>query len=798
MRSFECALLRRNSWFRAKVEGSGVWPNGARAVQIRGKVYSDSDETLRVGTPELLRSFGSLHPDQATAMKAVLQNPKTGKLLVSEVPPPILQPEGVLVRVTRSLITLGTERSVIAVSQHEQGVAPKQPTSLMRRILGAEGEQPAWSRYQVVKNLAPAPIPLGYSCSGIVVKLGSEVDELSVGDRVGCYGLHFASHAELNYIPRNLAVKVPDEVSNNAAAFIALGASAMQAVRLAELELGERVVVIGAGLTGQLVAQLARANGANVLITDGSSQRCQLARELGAHAAVDDPKALEQAVARFTNGHGADAVILCDSTPSSELLRVAADCARVKARVVLVGDAGVGIERRPIADKAIKLIVSHGFGAGRLDTDYEIHGRDYPLPLVRWTERRNGEAFLEMLARGTIEIDPLISEHFPIDQAEEAYRSVMGSRRNSSIAVVLDYGPASESEKFAATVRLGNKPVERAKPDQVNLGTIGAGNFAKGVLLPAFDSILGVRMRAFCTSSGSTSKAIAERYGASFCTSDPAEVLLSDEVNTLLITTRHDQHAPLALIALKAGKAVYIHRPLCIRTEELIDFVKLGQKSTPALMVGYGRRFAPLAAHCRDFFRDVTEPLHVSYRINAAALPVESWVHDPTLGGGRILSEVSQFVDMLCFLTDSLPARIHADPINVPSSPKPNRDSLTITIRMQNDSLAVIHFLTNGDSVETSERIEISGGGQNAVLDNFRKLTLHQNGRRKVKKTSRPQKGFREEVEAFVSSVRNGTDMPTPYETLIAVSRTGFLINKSLEQGEAVDYSAPAMPRPIF
>ncbi len=731
-------------------------------------------------------------------MKAVLQNPKTGKLVVDEVPPPALRPEGILVRVRRSVIGLGTERTVTSLSHGGPVSAMKKPVSTIRRVLEGDKDESYWNRYQVVKNLRPAPIPLGYSCSGSVMEVGSQVDEFRVGDRVACYGMNFANHAEVNYVPHNLAVKIPDEISNDSAAFVALGSTAMQGVRLAELELGERVVVMGLGLIGQLAAQLVRACGANVLVTDPDPEKCQLAKKLGAHSVVSNAQELEGAIARFTGGHGADAVILCASTNTSELLRVAAESSRLKGRVVLVGDVGLGIERRPIFEKEIKLLISRSFGPGRYDANYEVHGRDYPLPLVRWTERRNGEAFLDLLARGTVEIDPLIGAHYPIERAEEAYRTVTGNGSPAALSVILDYQPPTSEELMATTVRMSSRRLEHKRADFVQLGTIGAGNFAKSVLIPAFHAQVAVHMRAFCTSSGPTSKAMAERYGASFCTSNAEEVVLSDEINTVLITTRHDQHAPLALAALEAGKSVFVQKPLCIRPEELVKFVKAGRAGDPQLMVGFSRRFAPLAVHCRDFFRDVDSPLHLTYRINAPALPEESWIHDAELGGGRILSEVCHFVDLLCFMSDSLPARVHAEPIAVPGSPNPNRESVCVTVRMQNDSLGVIHFLTTGDSSLSRERLEVFGGGRSATMDNFRTLELHQGARRRVKKLSNYQKGYREQVGAFVTAIRNNTEMPIPYETILAVSRTGFLIHESLDRGESVAYSAPEMPRPIF
>ncbi len=727
-------------------------------------------------------------------MKAVVQNLKTGELEVDEVPPPALQPGGILVAVRRSVISLGTERSVISLANKGPLGKAKQRPDLARKVLDKARQEGFWSTYKVVKNLMASPIPLGYSCAGVVLEVGAEVDEFRVGDRVACYGLSFANHAEVNYIPRNLAVKIPDGLADDFAAFVALGAIAMQGVRLAELELGDKVVVMGLGLVGQIAAQLARCNGASVLATDLDPVKCAMARELGVHETVSVSEELMGAVATFTDGYGADAVLVCAASKSNGILRSAAEVSRLKGRVIIVGDVGLDLERRPFFDKEVKLVISRSSGPGRFDPEYELHGRDYPLPYVRWTERRNGESFLELLARGDVDVAPLVTHHFPIERASDAYRIVSGADKQPAIAIVLDYAPREEHAK-----RVVLRDAERLPAKgEVHLGAIGAGQFAKGVLLPAFAGESSVRIRAFCTSSGLTSKDIAERYRASFCTSDPSEVVSSPIVDTLLVTTRHDQHAPLVLAGLRAGKAVFVEKPLCIRREDLSQLVSFAGDRAPRLMVGFNRRFSPLAVRCREFFAACPDPLHVVYRVNAGALPADSWVYDPVQGGGRILGEVCHFVDTLCFLTDSLPARVYAEPITVPGSPDPHRDSVCVTLRMQNDSLCVIHYLTNGDPSVPKERIEAYGGKRTALLDNYRSLAMHQGGKRRTKKLVNQQKGFTEEVRAFVTAVRDGTPMPIPFETLLAVTQTCFLIHDSLESGAPVDYVDPTPPRPAL
>src|SRR5262245_4777765 len=490
-------------------------------------------------------------------MKSVIQNLKSGKLQVAEVPTPALQPGGVLVRVRRSLISMGTEKAVIDLAgKSAPGKARARP-DLARKVINKAKQEGIWNTYQVVRNLISSPISLGYSSAGEVIAVGAEAVEFRAGDRVACAGLNYASHAEVNYVPRNLAVKIPEGLSYDAACFVTLGAIAMQGVRLAEIELGEKVVVLGLGLVGQLAAQLARCAGATVLATDLDASKVEMAVELGAHCSEPDPRRLRDAVAHFTGGQGADAVLICAATKSNEPAQLAAEIARLKGRVIVVGDVGMRLDRRPYFDKELKLIVSRSYGPGRYDPAYEERGVDYPLPYVRWTEGRNMLSFLELLSRAAVNVEPLITHRFPIEEAETAYQLVTGERRERAVAILLEYengAPRQARVDLPATPRLMKRPIR--------LGVIGAGQFAKGVLLPAFAKQRSARLSAFCTSSGLTSKDVAERYGASYCTSDPAEIINDREIDAVLIATRHDQHAPLAMEALRAGKAVFVEKPL--------------------------------------------------------------------------------------------------------------------------------------------------------------------------------------------------------------------------------------------
>lgn len=722
-------------------------------------------------------------------MKAVVQNLKSGKLQVDEVPPPALRPGGILVRVHRSLISLGTERAVIALANKGPiGKALDRP-DLFRKVLNKARNEGYWSTYKIVRNLISSPIPLGYSCAGEVIAVGTEAAEFRIGDRVACAGLNFANHAEVDYVPRNLAAKIPDAVPYDEACFVTVGAIAMQGVRLAKLELGETVVVMGLGLVGQTAAQLARCAGATVVATDLDPAKVALAVQLDAHRAIGDPAALAATVAALTNGVGADAVLICAATKSDDPIRQAAELSRLKGRVVVVGDVGMQLERRPYFEKELTLTVSRSYGPGRYDPAYEERGIDYPLPYVRWTEGRNMQSFLELQARKAVSVAPLITHRFTIDEAETAYQIVTGERQEPAIAIVLEY-----PETVPRSSRIEVRPVAAAPMERgIRIGVIGAGQFAKGVLLPAFVGQKSVRCRAICTVSGLTSKAVAERYGATYCTSDPAEIIQDPEVDAVVIATRHDQHASLAAAALSAGKAVFVEKPLALTPASLSELSSAARSAgTPRLMVGFNRRFAPLARRGKEFFAGRGEPLSILYRVNAGPLPADSWALDPVQGGGRVLGEVCHFVDLLCFLTDALPARIFAEQLVGPGSQGSDRQNVTITLRLSDGSVGVIHYTANGDAALAKEYMEVFGAQRSAVLDDYRRLSLYRDNRRRRHRLLNQAKGHAEEVAAFVDALGNGSPMPIDFDTLVAVTQTTFLIHRSLDIGGPVDYEPPA------
>jgi predicted dehydrogenase len=711
-------------------------------------------------------------------MKAVLQDMKSGALSVGDVPPPALQRGGILVQVTRSIISLGTERSIIALAKKGPiGEAQDRP-DLARKVLNRARQEGLWNTYQVVKNLLASPIPLGYSCAGRVLAVGGDVSEFRVGDRVACAGLGFANHAEVNYVPRNLATRIPDGVSDDEAAFVAIASIAMHGLRLAEPTLGESVLVLGLGLVGQITVQLARAAGATVIGFDPDPAKVEMARRFGAHIASTSARELLRQIRDATDGHGVDAVLICAAAKSDKPLKLAAQASRLRGRVISVGDVPLNLERRAFFEKEIEVRVSRSYGPGRYDPAYEVRGIDYPLAYVRWTERRNMSAFLGLLAQRTIDLTTLITHRFEIGRAESAYEVVTGEEGKRALAIVLEY-PAPDTTVPAPAIHLrnGHSPVAGAR---VRLGAIGAGQFAKGILLPEFRKHRDVEFVGVCTASGLTSRVPAERYGAHYATSDAAEILADEKINAVVIATRHDQHADLVAAAIRAGKAVFCEKPLASTSAGLDSVIEAlnSAPSAPRLLTGFNRRFSPLAHEMREFIGGGSQS--ILYRVNAGPVQPDNWVIDPVSGGGRIVGEVCHFVDFACFLSRSIPVRVYAEHVAAPAERIADRESVSVTVSFANGSVAVIQYVTCGDTSVAKERVEVAAGGRTAVLENFRTLSMHDDNRTRRRRLMNQQKGHAEEVEAFVRAIASGSAMPIDLEVQLAVTRATFAIETSL------------------
>lgn len=724
-------------------------------------------------------------------MKQILQQQRTGRLSVSDVPAPALRPEGLLVAVAYSLISAGTERTSVQTARKSLiGKAFARPDQV-RQVLQAARSIGLQATLQRVNSRLDALTPLGYSCAGIVLAVGDQVSGFAPGDRVACAGGGFANHAEIVSVPHTLAAPLPEGVSLAEAAYAAVGAVALQGLRQAAPTLGETVGVIGLGLLGLLTVQLLKANGCRVVGLDPNSQRCELALGLGADAALapDDPS-LPALIQRLTPG-GLDAVILTAATASSEPVRQAGELSRDKGRVVVVGAVGLDVQRAPYYEKELDLLFSRSYGPGRYDPEYEEKGRDYPLGYVRWSEGRNLAAFLDLLDQKKVDVRSLTTHQFPIEEGEAAYDLIEGKVQEPYLGVLLEYG--LPDGPGLPSIHKAPIHVSPAQPTagSTGLALLGAGSFAQSMLLPHLKNLPGVRLRTVVTPTGITARSVAEKAGFELCASDPQSALDDPEVDLVLIASRHDSHAALAAQALRAGKAVFVEKPLALSHLELDDLVAgydaaETHGAAPFLMVGFNRRFAPLTIQLKEFFRPVAEPLLMHYRINAGYLPPDHWTHDPQIGGGRILGEVCHFVDLLIHLAGSPPVEVNAQAL--PDAGRYRGDNLAAQIRFVNGALGTISYAANGDRGLGKERLEIFGGGQAAVLDDFRRLELAAGGRKRRHKSA-PDKGHKAEMIALVEAVRSGAASPIPFEQAVLATKTTFAIVESITSGGSIKVS---------
>jgi predicted dehydrogenase len=628
-------------------------------------------------------------------------------------------------------------------------------------------------------NRLETPAALGYSCAATVLEVGKHVTAFSAGDRVACAGQDYASHAEVVFVPKHLCVRIPDGVDFEDAAFVTLGAIALQGIRQAEVQLGEKVAVIGLGLIGQLTVQMLKAAGCLVLASDLDPAKTALAGRFGADAVAVFNELTDSARA-FTRGHGVDAVIITASTKENGPVQIAGAIARKKGRVVVVGAVGLAIPREAYYLKELDLRLSTSYGPGRYDMEYEEKGHDYPYGYVRWTENRNMEAFLTLIQQGKVDVKPLVTHRFPIEQGDQAYK-LMNRNTEPYMGILISY-PGSPSPALNRTVELA--PSQRL--GELNVGLIGAGNHVRDMLLPWLAEWKAVRIRAICTSTGTHAKAIGDKTHSSYCTTDYRDVLKDNAINAVLIGTRHDTHAEIVIDALQAGKHVFVEKPLCLTEEELnqIGYVyRDSAKRGLQLMVGFNRRFSPHAEKARQFFKGRTGSLVMVYRVNAGAVPPEHWIQDPDVGGGRIIGEVCHFVDYLQALCGAPPVRVFAQHVAHCVS-GPREDQSLFSCVFGDGSIGTVIYAADGDSALPKERVEVFGDGKALTMDDFEVTEFFARGQKGVFRSAKRDKGFQEEMNRFVTSLSRGDGPVIPFEDIEAVTRTCLLAVKSLRTGQ--------------
>ena len=670
------------------------------------------------------------------------------QIAVVDVPPPACGRGGVLVRTSHSLISTGTEISTTGGGGGESLIvkAIRNP-HLVRKVIERMGTSGVRQTVDLVRSRVQSSLALGYSAAGEVVEVGSDVTEFRAGDRVACAGAGYANHAEYNFVPVNLAVKVPENVPLSDASFATLGAIALQGVRRLNPTLGEQVVVVGLGLIGQIAVQLLRLSGCQVFGVDLLPSRVSLAKELGMDDGMrpgeTDPTAAIQA---WTKARGADGVVVCATGGDFALLNRSFDYCRRKGRVVLVGDVPIRIARDKIYKKELDFLISCSYGPGRYDKVYEELGIDYPIGYVRWTEGRNLEEIVRLLGTGSLKVAPLIGHTFSVERAVDAYQSLQSEAR--PIAVLLDYGLTADAKSPAARA-LQVRPAS-PKSGRVRLGVIGAGGFFRAVHLPILVKHEGFEIRSIASRTGLQLRDLAIRHSVPTVTTDADDVLRDSDVDAVLIATRHDLHAPLAVRALNAGKHVFVEKPMGLTTEECQQIVNAVGRSGLLLAVGFNRRFSPHAVRAKELLQN-REPKTIIYRVNAGALPAEHWLRDPVEGGGRLTGEGVHFFDFMRWLSGSDPIGVHAASAMLHGETDP--DNVCSAVRFGDGSLGVLVYVSSGHSDLGKERVEVFSGGRSLVLDDFRSLDVH-GASAGAHKSRVVEKGHKEILDNFYRAIR--------------------------------------------
>jgi predicted dehydrogenase/threonine dehydrogenase-like Zn-dependent dehydrogenase len=681
-------------------------------------------------------------------VKQLVQNYKTGELALKDVPPPRLRRGGVLVRTHYSLVSAGTERGQIEFGRKSLvGKALARPDLVAKVLAKARTEGPLAALEKALRRLEQ-PLALGYSCSGIVDSVSDDVRDIAPGDLVACAGLGFASHAQVTFVPRNLCVRVPPGVDLAEAAYVTLGAIAIEGTRVAEVRLGESVGVIGLGLLGLLTVQVLKANGCRVFGIDPDPARLRLASECGADVALlRNAEDLEQQVLAFTSGSGMDTVIVTAATASSDPLELAAAVARDRACVAVVGITGMRVPRKAFYEKALELRMSRGYGPGRYDRTYEERGIDYPIGYVRWTENRNMQAFLQLLTERRVDVRRLTTHTFPIEHALKAYDLILGQKERH-VGVMLEY---DQDSSIASRVTISPPSNKRARTGTPRVGVIGAGAFATGTLIPALLKS-GVHLRGIVTQTGLTAEGAATRFGFEYCASDPREVLDDQETDAVVIVTRPDSHAELTVRALEQGKDVFIEKPLSTELEHLKRVWAALRAATDAhFMVGFNRRYAPFSLKLREFFAPHTGTLLMTYRVNAPSLARGHWQLDQEQGGGRLVAECGHFIDLMAFVAGESPTQV--------SATAAGGEDVAVTVRFDRGSVGSLSYTASGSEAFPKERLEVFGDGRVGVLDDFRRVELVVGGRsQRFANRLGQDKGHEGEMRAFAAALRGTAD----------------------------------------
>lgn len=705
-------------------------------------------------------------------MKQLVQNIKKKSLTIEEVPQPVCKPGGLLVKTIYSAVSVGTE--VMKLKNADMSylqMARKKPEQV-KEVLNTLAQLGPMATYRKVMNKLDSFSPLGYSLVGEVVEVGKNAGNFNLGDIVACGGAGFANHSEINFIPKNLCTRVPEGVILKDAAFTTIASIAMQGFRQTESQIGENIAVIGLGLLGQILVQIIKANGCRVFGFDISQKKCDLALENGAYFTnVADKTNFEEEISTLTNGSGCDSVIITTGTSSNDPVILAGKISRDRAKIVDIGITKMDLPWDLYYHKELNFKFSRSYGPGRYDSNYEERGIDYPIGYVRWTEQRNMMSILQLLKDGAIDFSRLITHEYDFLQSPQVFSDIKNAKEDF-LGVVLKY--EQKDDKNIKRINLENQ--QKIKTDQVNIGVIGAGNYASTMLIPFLKENNSTNLIGIATATGINAKDKARKFGFNYATTDYSEILKDPTVNTVLIATRHNQHAKMLIDAFESGKHVYVEKPLAISLDELIAISKLNSEKNQILMVGYNRRFASSIQFLKSQLKRGI-PYSVYYQINAGYIPKDAWYQSEDQGG-RIIGEAGHFIDTLQYLLDAEPVEVFMNSTIV--SDMPEQDNSFITIKFSNNSTCVIAYLADGDKKYSKEKISITGYRTNIEFDNFKTVTVYKDGKVLKKNFLIIDKGQKKEMSEFINAVKTGK-APISFKSLILTTYTSILAVESIK-----------------
>lgn len=702
-------------------------------------------------------------------MKQIIQSFKTGETILEEIPAPQVRKGAVLIQTSHSLVSLGTERMLVEFGKSNLLSKARQQPDKVKQVLDKIKTDGLMPTLEAVFNKLGEPLPLGYCNVGKVIAVGEGVTEFKVGDRVASNG----QHAEFVSIPKNLVAHIPDNVTEEEATFTVIGSIGLQGIRLLNPTLGETVVVIGMGLIGLITAQLLVANGCKVIGVDIDDEKLNLSKQWGVipfNPKTGDPVKF---VESQTDGIGCDGVIITASAKTDEIVSQAAKMSRKRGKIILVGVIGLNLSRAEFYEKELSFQVSCSYGPGRYDENYEQRGQDYPLPFVRWTEKRNFEAILQAIASNKLHVKEMVTEVVPLEEFSTIYGDI-GNRK--SIASILKYNSTLELAP-SETIQLSTANFNGSKGV---IGIIGAGNFTKMTMLPALKNT-GANYKFIASAGGVSGTALAKKYGFTHSTTNYHEILKDEEVDLVLITTRHDKHALMTTEALKANKHVFVEKPLALNEEQLSEIINSYQQ-TKTLTVGFNRRFSPHAVKLKSIIGSA--PMNIVATMNAGFIPDSVWIHDMHVGGGRIIGEACHFIDLITYFTGSKVKSVCMNAMEV--NPNENTDNASILLKYENGSTGVINYFSNGSKAYAKERIEIYTQERTAVIDNFRVTTGYGFKGFSSLKTSL-DKGHSSQFKLLIDRVKNGGTALIPFDEIVNTTKASFAAISSLKEGKWID-----------